>query len=103
MKIIRIEGRSKVVELPDGNRRVIPSDSNDATYGAPYGIPFALALVESGIPQRMANKIERELHKRNIWTLEDLEQNPSAAMSSIQAAYSIDVQKLLSLVKRYRR
>ena len=104
MKTIKIQGKSKVVEYKEGGeikRCVLPLDVEDIRLGAPYGLPFQMLLLKANVDERMAQKIERELHKRNIWTVEDLQSNPNAALSAIQAAYSLDVQKLLNLAKKF--
>ena len=104
MKTIKIQGRSKVVEYQENGeikRCVLPLDAEDTKFGAPYGLPFQMLLQKANVDERMAQKIERELHNRNVWTIEDLQSNPNAALSAIQAAYSLDVQKLLNLAKRF--
>lgn len=106
MKIIRVEGQSKVVEYQENGqlkRRILPNDSEEIKLGIPYGLPFALLLVEAKVPESMAGRIEKELHKAGLWTVEDLQEKPNAVRGAIQAAYAIDVSKLLNLARKYRR
>ena len=86
MRIVKREGQIKVIEFEEGKeliRRVLPAESDNADLGAPYGIPFAIVLKEHGVCDAMAKKIEQELHRRNIWTAEDLQNNHNAALSAI--------------------
>jgi hypothetical protein len=104
MKTISKSGQSKIVEyeeLGQMKRGVLPLDSETIELGIPYGLPFALLLKENHVNSEMAIKIEQELHNRGIWTLSDLKQNTNAAIGAIQAAYALDVQKLLILAKKY--
>jgi hypothetical protein len=103
MKTVKTEGQAQVVEYTERGelkRRIVPQGATNVKLGAPYGLPFAMLLKQHGMIKKMADRIERELHQRGIWTAEDLRQNPQAALGSIQAAYGVDLQTLFRLARR---
>lgn len=106
MRTIKSEGKVKVVEFAEADqmkRRIIPveADEGSAELGAPYGLPFAMLLQKHGLDERMAGRIEQELHRAGLWTVAELQQNPRAVQGAVQAAYGVDVAILLNLVRRY--
>jgi hypothetical protein len=103
MRTVSQKGHSKLIEWEEAgelNRVILPTDANDTNLGIPYGLPFA-EMLSDYLPEEMASRIESSLHKNGIWTYEDLKQRPDAALGAIQAAYGVDLARLLVLSKHY--
>ncbi|MEE9572774.1 MAG: hypothetical protein V3W20_07000 [Candidatus Neomarinimicrobiota bacterium] len=96
MKIIQIQGNSKLVEYIDekGNyqRCILPLEETDIELGIPYGLPFEEFVIHHLIPN--------ELRKRGIWTLEDLRIKRNQALGAIQAAYGQDLATITQLAQK---
>jgi len=102
MKIIASNNRTKVVEFSEGDtlkRRVLPVDSDTVELGIPYGLPFAEILKKSISPD-LAIQVEKSLHNSGIWDIEDLQNNPMAAIKAAKRL-DIDAKKILNLIKIY--
>jgi len=65
--------------------------------GIPYGVDFARLIVLSTTPE----DIDREFKRRGIWTIADLRARPQEAVSAIQAAYQMDLGRVLQAAKAY--
>lgn len=59
---------------------------------APYGVPWAAI---AGVLELDSLDIERELHRFNIWTVDDLKQHPNQAASALLSVIGLEVTKLL--------
>src|SRR5512146_3595940 len=59
--------------------------------GIPYGLPWEQLLTLSATPEALA----AELRANGIWSLEDLEKNPRAAVGALQKVYGVDLSALL--------
>jgi len=74
-----------VVTTPDGRITV-----DDPSLGVPYGIRFDL------LPDFHIKSVDlgEELHRRGIWTLEDMAANPNAVVASIVAVGGLQRSQL---------
>ena len=81
--IVEEAGTSAVVDKPDA--------------GIPYGVDFSHLIVLSTTPE----DIDREFKRRGIWTIADLRARPQEAVSAIQAAYRLDLGRVLQAAKAY--
>ena len=68
--------------------------------GIPYGVDFAQIINEIGMEASPEN-IDREFKRRGIWTIADLRARPQEAVSAIQAAYRMDLGRVLQAAKAY--
>ena len=102
MKTIKQQGYSKLVEYEEDNkikRVVLPTDEDNPDLGIPHGLPFA-DLLQGHVCEGMAQRIEDELHRSNIWTAQDVLKNPATVQGAILAAYAIDYSFILQLAKK---
>lgn len=102
MKTIKTQGHSKLIEYEEDNkvkRIVLPVNEDDLNLGIPHGLPFA-DLLSSHVCEGMAERIETELHRSNIWTAQDVLKNPAVVQGAILAAYAIDYSFILQLAKK---
>ena len=102
MKLIKIESKSKVIEVLESNqvkRYIVPISAKSTKYGVPYGLPLA-ALIEKKTGKRMAQLIENEVHNRGLWTKEEILNSPKAVLSALQKAYGVDTQEILAIARR---
>ena len=65
--------------------------------GIPYGVDFTRLIVLSTTPE----DIDREFKRRGIWTIADLRARPQEAVGAIQAAYRLDLGRVLQAAKAY--
>lgn len=102
MRIIKTEGHSKLVEYQEEGkpkRVILPVNEHDTNLGIPYGYDFANSLKDF-VCSDMAQRIENELHRTNLWTLSDILNNPAKVQGAILAAYAIDYSFILQLAKK---
>ena len=108
VRVIAKEGlKDLVVEYTDANqvkRVIVPATMvrdkqvalTDLVSGMPYGEPWEhMVMMRLITPQMYANA----LRKRGIWTVEDLQANPSKAMSAIQEVHGVELSHLLTAVR----
>jgi hypothetical protein len=85
-------------------RRMLPSSILAPTQaqfedGIPYGLPFAELLKPSAdLPQN----IEAALHNAGIWTLDDLRTKGKQAVGAFQAAYGLELSRLIQIAEAYK-
>lgn len=100
VRVVEVRGPSAVVEFAGGLKRaIIPleeieEDSVSAEtleLGVPYGAPWESLVQLKATPQQLAD----ELRRNGIWTIEDLERNPRAAIGALQTVYGADLSALL--------
>lgn len=104
MKTIKQDGHSKLVEFEEGGqtrRAILPVGEEDLEMSIPHGFPFAEAIKDK-VCEGMAQRIEAELHRRNLWTLEDVMKNPGTAQGAVLAAYGVDYAILIQLSKQFQ-
>lgn len=108
VKIIQHSGHSALVEFMEGKtvRRVtIPAnvikENQVSKYqlkmGIPYGLPWADIKLSAS-----AHDLENELHRVGIWTAKDALSNAQAVLGAIQATYSVDLAKIMTIAKQER-
>lgn len=100
VRVVSVTGPAALVETTDGlTRATIPANeivdgavSEEALdLGVPYGLTWERLVKLSATPEQIA----RELRRNGIWTLEDLERNPRAALGAIQSVYGVELSTLL--------
>lgn len=110
-KIIQRKNNITLVEWIDGQtpRRawitpdmIVSESGTEATIdhpeaGIPYGVDFSRMVVLSTTPE----DIDREFKRRGIWTIADLRAKSNEAVGAIQAAYRIDLGRVLQAAKLY--
>lgn len=84
----------QVVENPDGRFYAV-----DPHVGVPYGFDFTKLVTL----KTTAKVLDREIKRREIWTLEDLRANPAALVSAIQAAYGVTRATILQKAEEYAK
>lgn len=84
-----------MIQEKEGNHATVI----DPGAGVPFGVPFAQIVEFSADPK----EFERELHKRGIWTTEDVRNNLGAVRNALIAAYSTDVREILRSLERYEQ
>ena len=92
--------------LPDEGlvRRMLPSSTlapsqEQFEQGVSYGLPFASLVKPS---EDLALNVEKYLHNAGIWTLDDLRTKGKAAVGAFQAAYGIELSRLVQLAEQYK-
>lgn len=85
-------------------RRMLPASTLAPTQsqfeqGVPYGLPFA-ELVH--VPDDFATNLETALHNAGIWTLDDLRTKGKPAMGAFQAAYQMELSRLIQVAGTYK-
>jgi hypothetical protein len=112
VKVVKVDGKAALVEwLEKGElaRGVVPvGEVHDGTCGAdtldaaaPYGVPW-VKLLDAEEMKTTPTALEAELHKRGIWTTEDIEKNFSHAQAALMAALGLDIQLLLRIARQHR-
>lgn len=112
VKVVLYNGHAALVEwLEKGQaaRGLIPREEiRDGKAGAdvldasaPYGVPWAQLLEKEGV-RTTPEAVEAELHRRGIWTAEDIEGNLGAAQTALMAALGLDIQRLLLVARQHR-
>lgn len=108
VRVIRRRGESALVEWLDGdqqNRVMIPVTAvvdglvadDVLSAGVPYGVPWA-ELVQL---TATAEKIQAELYRVGVWTVDDLRRNPQLALGAVQRIYGVDLSALMRAAKEY--
>lgn len=92
MKVIKIDGNSKLVEA-DNNRYVLPVDSDDLALAIPYGLPWEEMVKHPAIAD--------QLRSRGIYTYQDLVEKHQEALNAILTAYGQDLQTITILARKY--
>lgn len=67
------------------------------------GIPYGMDWTRVGPMGVTPNDIDRELKRRGIWTIEDLRSKPNEVIGALQAAYGLDLARLLTWAKEFQR
>lgn len=85
-------------------RRMLPSSIlapslTQFEEGIPYGLPFASLVKPS---EDFAANVEKYLHNAGIWTLDDLRTKGKAAVGAFQAAYGIELSRLVQTAEQYK-
>lgn len=86
---------SMIVEAVDNSATV-----RNPQEGIPYGERWNEFLEVAQVTPEM---IDRELKRRGIWTIDDLEAKPDVARLCIQRAYGFDLAVLLLAAARKRK
>ena len=93
------EGRLKRAWVPS---RLISKDlevsPKTLKESPPYGIPFDDALKSVTIA---ASTIADALHRRNIWTYEDLQKNPGSVSRALIAASELSVSSIQNSIREF--
>lgn len=108
VQIVKQKGLSTLVKYLDGNLLkmvVLPTECiinnqaspDDLSMATPYGLPWEEIAQQKVTPQMIANK----LREYNIWTLQDLEQNPNVVVGALQSVYGFDAAALRVAARRY--
>lgn len=63
--------------------------------GAAYGVDWAAVVQMQATPEQLA----LELHRRGVWTKEDLRARPAEALAALQTVYGVDVAALLRAIE----
>lgn len=92
---------SKMVIMPT----VSVSDQNEVEeeeleLAIPYGMPWEEI---AGNPTVSGEDIAKELHRRGIWTLADLEVNMNAVVGALQSVYRLDASALRRRARLYEQ
>ena len=92
--------------LPDEGlaRRMLPASILAPTQaqfeqGVPYGLPFAELLKPS---DDLPANLETALHNAGIWTLDDLRTKGKQAVGAFQAAYGLELSRLIQIAATYK-
>lgn len=70
--------------------------TDDPNVSVPYGINWSEIVQMTAKPQ----DLERELHRRGIWTTGDLREYPQVVIASLQSVYGVDLAALLQAAKK---
>lgn len=106
VKIIQQRGQSVLVEWVDGRllrRATIPADvivegrvgADILEMGIPYGVDWSKLIELDATPK----KLDQRLKQVGIWTAEDALKNADRLLGAIQAAYSVDLGKIMSIAR----
>lgn len=103
VNVISTQGQACLVEWDDGvgrpRRAYVPASAvTDGRCVAPasgiaYGDDWEGIL---GTLSVTPDAVADELRRRGIWTREDARRNPTLVMSALQAAYGLDLARLLA-------
>ena len=69
----------------------------------PYGVPWAKLLVLEPIVEIVPERVEDELHRRQIWTVSDIEGNAMGAQHALLAAAALSIGDLHNRGSKYER
>jgi len=100
-KVVGTHGKSQTVEfMEDGEpvRVIVPTKPSYSKRDLEAGIPASFRwdkLTMKADPKQLA----ANLHKRDIWTLEDAQKNTRAVLSAIQETYGVDLAAILTAKK----
>lgn len=112
VRIIQQKRQSTLVEWTDedGTQRVyVPTTEVDGTavhpdvlaVGIPYGDPFDDIINLSGTDTVKATLI-KELHKRGLYTADDVLANVRAVKAAVTDAYGLNVADVLRSARQYK-
>jgi hypothetical protein len=101
--VLATRGQAALVQWFEGTterRCTVPADAvkdgavpaEVLAQGVPYGVPWAQLLTV----ETTAEHLEAALHGAGLWTLADVQRSPMAAVSALQAAYGVDLGRLLT-------
>lgn len=109
--IIRDSGRgTHLVQWREGNRlkrawvpsRLVGHDlevsAKTLRESPPYGLPFEDALKSVTIA---AEDVAEALHRRNIWTFEDVQKNPDSVSKALIAAAELSVSRIQNSLREF--
>lgn len=106
--VVNVRGKSALVEYRENGRLkrvIIPADQagpavdpDTLEMGVPYGIPWEKRVTVTLTPEGLAEC----LRTAGLWTAEDLEANPQAALGALQAAYSIDLAAIYRAAAKHK-
>lgn len=101
--VINTQGQVCLIEWVDGVGRprrafvptsaVVDSRCVDPASGLVYGDDWEGIL---GTLSVTPDSVADELRRRGIWTRDDARRNPTMVMSALQAAYGLDLARLLA-------
>lgn len=67
------------------------------------GIPFGMDWTRVGPLGVTPLDIDRELKRRNIWTIADLRARPNEVVGALQSAYGMDLARILTWAKEFEK
>lgn len=101
--VISSQGQASLVEWVDGVGRprrafvptaaIVDSRCVDPAAGIPYGDAWESVI---GTLAVTPDVVADELRRRGLWTKDDARRNPTLVMSALQAAYGLDLARLLA-------
>lgn len=106
--VVKSDGDAVVVEVVVSGiliRKIVPSgtvvagelDEDVFEKGIEYGLPFDEIITAGDI----IPVLTRSLHNAGIWTLEDMKTKGQIVVSALQAAYRIDLGRLVQAAEKY--
>lgn len=90
-----VVSEDKVKELGDGK---VELSEFDFDTGIPFGLPFEDRLSSFSVDSAV---LERELHKANIWTADDVLKNPRSVQGAVLAASRGSISEIASLAREF--
>ncbi len=100
--VVNSQGQASLIEWLDGNRprrtfvptaAIVDGLCIDPAAGIAYGDDWEASIGTLSVtPASVAD----ELRRRGIWTREDARRAPNLVMSALQAAYGLDLARLLA-------
>lgn len=73
----------------------------DAHKGVLIGPPDVVD--DLGLPEEFAVVLHNQLFSRKLWTLKDIQKQPQQLVGALQAAFGVNVQKIMSLYAEYEK
>lgn len=67
------------------------------------GIPYGMDWTRVGPMGVTPIDLDKELKRRNIWTIHDLRSRPNEVVGALQSAYGVDLARLLQWAKEFER
>jgi len=67
--------------------------------GVPYGLDFSRLVTL----QATADDLDRELKRRNIWTVEDVRARSNEIRGALQAAYGVDLAAFMLAIRSFEK
>lgn len=80
-------GRKYRTKLPDG------ASNEEAPQGMPVGPPDVVDHI--GLPEPIATRLHNLLHKRELFTIDDVRKRPKVLFGVLQMALKVDVNILM--------
>lgn len=113
VRLIRHEGTLALIEWFESGeprRSLVPKSEVAVTgdsafcphpeWGIPYGVKWS-EWIE--LNQPTPQDLERELYRVGIWTPDDLQRNPQAAIGALMTVYGADLGALNQAAKSFRQ